>query len=226
MKHPHDQEKAQFKKLFQQEGIDRFEDRFAVLETFLQTEGHVTADDLDRLLQRNGKNFEIQFVRDTLKRMCDFGFAQRNHFDNGNESYEHRHLGQHHDHMICTKCRKIIEFENDAMEALQLQIAEAAGFHMLQHRMEIYGLCDACAKKRDNRIPLTTAKPGERVKIIEFSGGSGAKLRLAAMGFRVGDEIEIVTNQSSGQMVVAVDFNRYILGRGLAQKIWVQPEKR
>ncbi len=221
MKQLHDQEREQFKKLFQQEGIDRFNDRFAVLEAFLQTEGHITIDDLNRQLSKSGHDFDTEFVRETLKQMCHFGFASQNRFDDGQTSYEHRHLGQHHDHLICTKCRKIFEFKNDEMESLQLKIAEANGFHMLQHRMEIYGICAECAKDRANRMPLVMAKPGERMKIVEFSGGSSARMRLTSMGFRLGDEIEVVTNQTTGQMVIALDFKRYIIGRGLAQKITV-----
>lgn len=221
MKQIHDQEKEQFKKLFQQEGIDRFEDRFRVLEIFLQTEGHITESDLVTRLRESGHRFEPEFVRDTLASMCHFGFAQQNRFDDGQTIYEHRHLGQHHDHMICTKCRRIFEFEDRRLEDLQMQIAEAKGFFMLQHRMEIYGICAACARERKRRMPLTNAKPGERVTIVDFSGGLRGKMRLKSMGFRVGDELEVVTNQATGQLVVAMAFKRFILGRGMAQKIMV-----
>jgi Fur family ferric uptake transcriptional regulator len=54
MKHIHSQEKEQFKKLFKQEGIDNFEDRFKVLEIFLQTENHLTATELSELLREKG----------------------------------------------------------------------------------------------------------------------------------------------------------------------------
>lgn len=224
MKQIHDQEKEQFKKLFKQEGIDRFEDRFLVLESFLQTEGHITAVDLAKQLADSGHDLEIDFLRDTLARMCQFGFAHRNRFENGQTVYEHRHLGQHHDHLICTKCRNIIEFANDRLEALQLQIAEANGFHMLQHRMEIYGICADCVQERSSRMPLTMAKTGERITIVGFTGGGQVNLRLNAMGFRVGDKLEVVSNQASGQLVVALDFKRYGLGRGLAEKIVVSTD--
>jgi Fur family ferric uptake transcriptional regulator len=123
MKQIHLKEKEQFKKLFKQEYIDSFEDRFAILEVFLQTEKHVTVDELVRLLEQNGHRLDPQFVRETLKLMCRFGFAHKSRFDNGQARYEHRHLGQHHDHMICTRCRQIIEFEEDQLEKLQIQIA-------------------------------------------------------------------------------------------------------
>ena len=226
MKQIHRQEKQQFKKLFKQEYIDDFEDRFNILEVFLQTEKHLTSSELIELLEKNGHNFEPDFVRDTLKLMVRFGFAKKNRFNNGPVRYEHMHLGQHHDHMICTKCRKIVEFSEDRLEDLQVQIAAAHGFHMLQHKMEIYGICSECLKNRIQIMPLVMARPGERLIIKDITGGSGARMRLLSMGLRLKDEIEIVTNPKQGQIVVAVDFKRFILGRGLAQKIMVQPAER
>ena len=223
MKHIHRQEKQQFKKLFKQEYIDVFEDRFNILEIFLQTEKHLTIDELINLLKENGYDFEPDFIRDTLKLMVRFGFAKKNRFNNGPVRYEHLHLGQHHDHMICTKCRKIVEFREDQIEDLQLKIAATHGFHMLQHKMEIYGICSECLKNRVQGMPLAMAKPGERLVIKDITGGSGARMRLLSMGLRLKDEIEIVTNPRQGQIVVAVGFKRFALGRGLAQKIMVQP---
>ena len=226
MKQIHRQEKQQFKKLFKQEYIDDFEDRFNILEVFLQTEKHLTSSELIELLEENGHNFEPDFIRDTLKLMVRFGFAKKNRFNNGPVRYEHMHLGQHHDHMICTKCRKIVEFSEDRLEDLQVQIAAAHGFHMLQHKMEIYGICSECLKNRIQVMPLVMAKQGERLIIKDITGGSGARMRLLSMGLRLKDEIEIVTNPKQGQIVVAVDLKRFILGRGLAQKIMVQPAER
>ena len=94
MKRVHSREKEQFKKLFQQENIENFEDRFKILEIFLQTERHVTVSELVQLLNDNGYSFAPDFVRNTLKLMCRFGFARKNRFDNGEMRYEHRHLGQ------------------------------------------------------------------------------------------------------------------------------------
>jgi Fur family ferric uptake transcriptional regulator len=223
MKQTHRQEKEQFKTLFRQEQIVRFEDRFRIMEVFLQTERHLTAGGLAEMLREEGADFEAEFVLETLNLMCRFGFARKNRFDNGEVYYEHRHLGQHHDHMICTKCRSIVEFEDDTLETLQLQIARARGFHMLQHRMEIYGICSDCLKERINGMPLSMAKAGERLRIEEFTGGASARMRLRTMGLRPGDQIEVITNHSTGQVVVATDYHRFVLGRGLAQKVVVHP---
>jgi Fur family ferric uptake transcriptional regulator len=223
MKQIHIQEKEQFKKLFRQEQIDNFEDHFKVLEVFLQTESHVTIAELVELLAQNGWNLKPEFVRETMKLMCRFGFAHQSDFNNGLIRYEHRHLGQHHDHMICTKCRKIIEFKEDRLEELQIKVAATQGFHMLQHKMEIYGICADCLKEQIQIMPLIMAKPGQRLVIKDFNGGMSARMRLLSMGLRLGDEIEVITNSNQGQMAIAADFKRFVLGRGLAQKILVEP---
>ncbi len=222
--HIHLQEKQQFKKLFKQEHIDNFEDRFKVLEAFLQTEKHVTLAELMQLLESNGWQLTPEFVAETMKLMCRFGFARKSSFDNGTVRYEHLHLGQHHDHLICTKCRKIIEFEEERIEQLQLSIAATRGFHMLQHKLEIYGICAECLQERISLIPLAAAKQGERLVIKEITGGSGARMRLLTMGLRIGDKVEVITNNSQGQLAIAVDLKRYVLGRGLAEKIMVEPD--
>jgi Fur family transcriptional regulator, ferric uptake regulator len=221
--HLHHQEKEHFKRLFQQERIDRFEDRFRILEVFLQTEKHVTVDELLERLQQGGADFQRDFVRDTLLMMCRYGFAQQNTFENEPTRYEHRHLGQHHDHMICIKCGTIIEFTNADLERMQLEIAARHGFHMLQHKMEIYGICSGCRADRSEFLTLDMARPGERVKIRDVIGGAMVRARLMAMGLRPGDVAEIVTNYNNGQLVVALDQKRYSLGRGLATKIRVKP---
>lgn len=223
MKHIHRQEHEQFKKLFTQEHVDNIEDRFKILDAFLQTEQHVTSAELVQILNENGHCLEPDLVRDTLKLMCRYGFAQKNRFRNGEVRYEHRHLGQHHDHMICTKCRGIFEFKNEQLEDLQVKIAATHGFHMLQHKMEIYGICTTCLKDRIRMLSLDAARQGERLTIREITGGTGARMRLLTMGLRQGDQIDVITNISRGQLVIAVEGKRYVLGRGLAQKILVEP---
>lgn len=226
MKHIHHKEKEHFKRLFQQEHIDEFEKRYQILDEFLQTEKHLTVQEFDCLLADKGYQYSKDFVKNTLQMMCRFGFAQKRKFNDGQVRYEHRHLGQHHDHMICTKCDTIIEFNDDKLEALQLEIAGIHGFHMLQHKMEIYGICSECLAHRAHLIPLANAKPGERLVIADFIGGKVSQMRLTSMGLRAGDKIEVITNNSQGQLVVALDYNRFSIGQGMARKILVQPDNK
>ncbi|MBW1740467.1 MAG: transcriptional repressor [Deltaproteobacteria bacterium] len=222
----HDQEKKQFKHLFEDEEIDYIEDRLAILEVLLSIERHISFQELIAALRDNGYSFEPDFVKKTLNLLCRYGFVSKKKFEGQPTLYEHRHLGSHHDHLICTKCKKIIEFENRQMEELQREIAALHGFHVLQHKMEIYGLCSGCLKERIRLMPLSFAQEGERGIVEEFLGGAGAQLRLATIGLRRGDEVEVITNSGEGQLVVAVNSTRLALGRGIARKIMVKPNGR
>ena len=62
-------------------------------------------------------------------------------------------------------------------------------------------------------------------QIKDFIGGMSAHIRLLTMGLRLEDEIEVVTNNGRGQLVVAANYKRFVIGRGLAEKIIVQPPK-
>lgn len=214
-------EKANFRSLIETDEVGRVEERLNIIDAFLSTEEHVTLEDLETLLRERGYEYEQGFVRQCLNRWVEHGFAQKEHFDGQPPRYEHRHLGKHHDHLICTKCGKIVEFSNDNIERLQLQIARENGFHMLQHKMEIYGLCSECFARRSAMMPLAMAKPGERVIILEMTGGKTAQARLASMGFRSGDLIEIISNTGSGRLIVGHECTRLAMGRGIAQKIMV-----
>lgn len=218
----HDNEKAQFKKLFQQQGLDQFNKRFKVLEIFLQTDEHITSTDLTKQLEQIGEPFDENFVAGTMELLCKFGFASKIEFNNGVPRYEHRHLGLHHDHMICTKCGKIIEFRDDELEKNQSNMASAYGFHMLQHKLEIYGFCSECLKQRDLILSLDQIKQGEKVIVTGFEGGQKVSERLSSMGIRKGATIEIVSTQAGGQIVAAVEEGRFVIGRGMATKVMVQ----
>ncbi len=219
----HHQEKEQFKRLFEDEGIDRIDDRLAILKVFLGIELHISFQKFIAALKGNGYSFEPDFVKNTLNLLCRYGFATKKEFKGQPILYEHRHLGFHHDHLICTKCGNILEFENSQMENLQVEIAALHGFHVLQHKMEIYGLCSDCLKERVHLLPLSFAQEGELGIVKGFMGGAGAQLRLATIGLRKGDEVEVITNSGAGQLVVAVNGTRLALGRGIAKKIMVKP---
>jgi Fur family transcriptional regulator, ferric uptake regulator len=219
----HEQEKKQFKRLFQQQGVDQFDLRFKVLEAFLKLEHHVTIADILIQLKKDKIKLDEGFVLNSMKLLCRFGFASKIEFDDEQTQYEHRHLGLHHDHMVCTKCGNIVEFKDEAIERQQLKVAEAYGFLMLQHKMEIYGICSQCMEGRETIVALNRAKQGEKLVVKGFEAGKSMQLRISSMGLKTGDLIEIVSSGFGGQVVIAAGENRLVLGKGMAEKIRVQP---
>ncbi|MEN8211152.1 MAG: FeoA domain-containing protein [Thermodesulfobacteriota bacterium] len=219
----HEQEKKQFKRLFQQQGVDQFDLRFQILEAFLKLEHHVTVDDVLTQLNKDKIKPDKGLVLNSMELLCRFGFASKIELDDKETQYEHRHLGLHHDHMVCTKCGNIVEFKDEEIEKQQLKLADAYGFLMLQHKMEIYGICSKCMKNREILVSLHKAKQGEKLIVKEFEAGKNMQHRISSMGLKAGDLIEIVSNGFGGQVVIGIGENRLVLGKGMAEKIRVQP---
>ncbi|MGD8226780.1 MAG: transcriptional repressor [Desulfobacteraceae bacterium] len=214
-------EKANFRALIEDDEIGRVEERLNIIEVFLNTEGHVTLEEMMKLLEDRGYDYDPEFVRQCMNRWVEHGFAQKKRFEGQPPRYEHRHLGKHHDHLICTKCGRIEEFRNEDMERLQVEVAATQGFHILQHKMEIYGICSRCLSQRSLMMPLAMAKSGEDVVIKDIMGGSHARSRLASMGLRRGDHLEIINNNGLGRLIVGHGPTRLAMGRGFARKIMV-----
>ncbi len=214
-------EKSNFRTLIETDGSDRIQERMNILDAFLSTEEHITLEEMFRLLEARGIEVEPEFLKQCMNRMVDLGFAQKKQFKGQPIRYEHRHLGNHHDHLICTKCGNITEFNDESIERLQLQVTARHGFHMLQHQMDIYGLCAECAAKRKPLIPLALAKTGETVIIREIGGGRSKRARLTGMGLRINDVVEIINNSGMGRLILGHNAMRLAIGRGAAQYIMV-----
>jgi len=220
----HEREKAELKRILTQRGHKHSEDILAILDTFLAGEEHVTEDQLIRRLKARGLNLDPVLVHTALEFFCRYGFASLKKFDDQEPQYEHRHLGHHHDHLICTRCGQMEEFVNPEMEELQVNIARKKGFVPLQHRMEIYGLCPECAKSRRAVVPLYEAEAGERVIIVGHTGRGRLSRRLMDMGMTQGAELEVLS-RNGGPVVVSCRGSRLALGRGMSEKILVTPVK-
>ncbi len=81
----------------------------------------------------------IATVYRTLKLFEEAGITQKHDFGDGRARYEEASM-EHHDHLIDVKTGKIIEFSNDAIEALQKEIAQKLGYRLVDHRLELYAV--------------------------------------------------------------------------------------
>ena len=119
--------------------------REAILDVFLEVKGHITAEALFGKVRELHPNIGFTTVYRTMKLLCDAGLAIERHFDDGVARYEIEH--EHHDHLVCTRCGKIVEFECEMIEEAQESIGKRYGFRLLRHRHELYGHCPDCQKR-------------------------------------------------------------------------------
>ena len=138
----HEVEHRSLARYLEEHSLKHTKQREAILEVFLEATGHVTSDDLYNRVRHRHPSIGYTTVYRTMKLLCEAGLASERHFDDGITRYEIAH--EHHDHLVCVKCGKIIEFECAMIENTQEEIAQRYGFRVLRHRHELYGHCDAC----------------------------------------------------------------------------------
>ena len=119
--------------------------RDAVVDAFLATPGHVSIEELTAIVRERDPGVGATTVYRALKLLVECGVAAAREFGDGHTRYERVLEGTHHDHLICTGCGAVTEFEDRAIEGLQEQVARRHGFRITSHKMELYGVCGRCA---------------------------------------------------------------------------------
>jgi Fur family ferric uptake transcriptional regulator len=140
----HHKEEVIFQNYLLEKNLKFTEQRRVILEIFLATETHASVEELYDKIKRKNPDIGHTTVYRTLKLFADCGLAKELRFSDGVSRYEHLFGHEHHDHLICTQCGKLIEVVDPEIEALQQRLALRHRFIINSHRMELYGLCERC----------------------------------------------------------------------------------
>jgi Fur family ferric uptake transcriptional regulator len=125
-------------------GLRHSRPRDAVVDTFLGAPGHVSVEELTALVRRRAPAVGHTTVYRTMRLLAAHGLATAHDFGDGPTRYEPALRRAHHDHLICTACGAILEFEDRGIEELQETVARRHGFEVSSHRMELHGRCATC----------------------------------------------------------------------------------
>jgi Fur family ferric uptake transcriptional regulator len=152
---------SSFHRLLKNRGLKSTRQRDTIIQMFMESgKDHLSVDELyQRVRQRNPKIGYATVYR-TLRLMAESGWASSRQFGNRTARFERQTEGQHHDHLICMGCGKIVEFENPRIEELQAHIARLNGFQIFEHKLELYGNCPTCLFK-EKRMGKNPGKSGE-----------------------------------------------------------------
>ncbi|MFL6466979.1 MAG: Fur family transcriptional regulator [Pyrinomonadaceae bacterium] len=161
------QEKVIFREHIQKYGLRRTAQRDLILEIFLRTEEHLTIEDLYTLVHRQDPTVGQTTVYRTLKLLTEAGLAREVRFGDNKTYYEHHYNHEHHDHMICTECGKVIEFFSQDIENLQDQMADKFGFRPTHHSLRMWGICADCQRQKvGSAIAAPGAQPRVRLRSV------------------------------------------------------------
>ena len=139
---------ALFKTRISGEGLKATRQREEILNIFLNSSGHKNLAQIYAQVAKTNPKIGYTTVYRTMRLLTHLGLATQRRFADGETRYEPASEGRHHDHLICLDCGKIIEFEDQTLEALQIRIAQRHRFKTSHHRMELYGRCEECNRKK------------------------------------------------------------------------------
>jgi Fur family ferric uptake transcriptional regulator len=123
------------------------EARAAIVEAALARQGHYPIEDLIADLKARGIRGSKATVYRTLPLLAEAGILQPAIVGGEVRSYETTFGRHHHDHLLCSRCGKVVEFEFEAFEILQREVAAKYGFRLEGHHHELLGVCPECVAK-------------------------------------------------------------------------------
>ena len=137
-----------FDEFIKSKGLRHTYQRGKILDVFLSTERHVCVDDLYKLVKKEYPDIGYTTVYRTMKLLSESGLCEEIDFGDSIERFEHKYGHEHHDHLVCIKCGRFIEVSSPEVEKIQEAMAKKHSFATTKHKLDIFGICKGCLKKR------------------------------------------------------------------------------
>ena len=142
-----DDRMSTFHSRLREHGLKSTGQRDDIARVFFELRRHISAEELYAEVKKVNPHVGYATIYRTLKLLKECDLLSERHFDEGQARYEVAG-GHHHDHFICERCGKIMEFENEDLERMQQAIAQKMGVLLTHHKLELYGLCADCRKRQ------------------------------------------------------------------------------
>ena len=128
-------------------GLRMTPQRRLILEVFLKDKGHMASEELHDAVRRRDPGVGQATVYRTLKLLAESGLAKELRFGDGVTRYEPKYGQEHHDHLICERCKTTLEIVDQRIEDLQEELAARYGYTLTGHRLYLYGICPNCSRR-------------------------------------------------------------------------------
>ena len=139
-------EKIPSKKIIRELGLKVTSQRLLILDVVRGGPSHFTAQDIFENVAAKNPAVGFATVYRFLRTLSEQEFVTEVRMGGMPARYEWA-AKRHHDHLTCTNCQKIVEFENTEIERLQEKVAKEFGFQLTDHVLELYGTCAECRRK-------------------------------------------------------------------------------
>ncbi|MBT9132060.1 transcriptional repressor [candidate division NPL-UPA2 bacterium Unc8] len=137
-------EKDKLRDYLRVNGLKFTPQRQLILKEAFSTHRHFEVDDLFIRIRRQDKQIARSTIYRTLRLLLECGLLREVFFEEKHSHYEHILGHEHHDHLLCLKCKRVIEFSNGSIENLQEKVCREHEFQFKGHRLQIMGYCSRC----------------------------------------------------------------------------------
>ena len=138
------QERDIFVNYLKEKGLRNTRQREEILDAFLAANGHITIEELYNEVAKKDPGIGYATVYRNMNLMRECGLAEEIKIGKQKTRFEPPYGHKHHDHLICLKCGRFIEVNDEKIERLQVKLTEANNFTPVRHKLEIYGYCNKC----------------------------------------------------------------------------------
>jgi Fur family ferric uptake transcriptional regulator len=111
------------------------------------SEEHLSIEEIRRRLTAQGQRIGTATVYRTVQLLVDSGLVREHDFGEGFKRYEPMPTQAHHEHLICQRCGRVVEFSNERLERMLPIIADEHSFQHERHRVQIFGVCRDCQRR-------------------------------------------------------------------------------
>ena len=137
-----------FKKKLRANNYKLTSQRRDILKVLIKKQNHhFNAEELFAEVKKINPDLGLATIYRNLELFCELGITNQMDFDNSYRYYELDSEGEHHHHLICVHCNKIIEFNDQVLEEFEEELEEEYDFNIINHRIKFYGVCEKCREK-------------------------------------------------------------------------------
>ena len=127
-------------------GLKSTRQRDRIVRAFFTAGRHLSAEELYHRIHADDPGIGLVTVYRTLKLLRGAGLATERQFGEAYTRFDPNPADRPHDHLICTRCGKIQEFEDATLRQLRAKVARTLGFTVTEQKVELYGFCRDCAR--------------------------------------------------------------------------------
>ena len=137
-----------FRRFVRSKGLRNTPEREQVIKAILSIQDHFDVDELYLRLKKDNEKISKATIYRTIPLLIQSGLIQEAYFEDGHMHYEHIYGHEHHCHLRCLNCGRVVEFADEAAKSVEKKVQERYGFVVTGHKLDVYGYCPKCKAPR------------------------------------------------------------------------------